>query len=122
MPRYRYDDDDVVVIVGSGAGGGTLANELCQKGVKVVVLAANASDDIGVVGVQFLLDGAAIGPEVTALPYSINWDATTATSGSHTLAARARDNAGRQTTSAAVTVTIAGNRVTPTITWLNSWS
>jgi hypothetical protein len=40
MPPYRYDDDDVVVIVGSGAGGGTLANELCQKGVKVVVLEA----------------------------------------------------------------------------------
>ena len=40
MPRFRYDDDDVVVIVGSGAGGGTLANELCQKGVKVVVLEA----------------------------------------------------------------------------------
>jgi len=40
MPRYRYDDEDVVVIVGSGAGGGTLANELCQKGVKVVVLEA----------------------------------------------------------------------------------
>ena len=38
MPRYRFDDEDVVVIVGSGAGGGTLANELCQKGVKVVVL------------------------------------------------------------------------------------
>ena len=40
MPRFRYDDDDVVVIVGSGAGGGTLANELCQKGVRVVVLEA----------------------------------------------------------------------------------
>ena len=40
MPRYRFDDEDVVVIVGSGAGGGTLANELCQKGVKVVVLEA----------------------------------------------------------------------------------
>ena len=38
MPRFRFDDDDVVVIVGSGAGGGTLANELCQKGQKVVVL------------------------------------------------------------------------------------
>jgi choline dehydrogenase-like flavoprotein len=38
MPRYRFDDEDVVIIVGSGAGGGTLANELCQQGVKVVVL------------------------------------------------------------------------------------
>jgi choline dehydrogenase-like flavoprotein len=48
MPRYRFDDEDVVVIVGSGAGGGTLANELCQKGVKVVVLEAgrhHAPDD-----------------------------------------------------------------------------
>ncbi len=32
----------VVVIIGSGAGGGTLANELCQKGIKVVVLEAGA--------------------------------------------------------------------------------
>ena len=29
-----------MVIVGSGAGGGTLANELCQKGIDVVVLEA----------------------------------------------------------------------------------
>ena len=35
-------DDSVVVIIGSGAGGGTLANELCQKGIKVVVLEAGA--------------------------------------------------------------------------------
>lgn len=40
MTRFEYDDDDVVVIVGSGAGGGTSANELCQRGLKVVVLEA----------------------------------------------------------------------------------
>src|SRR5215471_21675780 len=40
MAKFNLDDDSVVVIVGSGAGGGTLANELCQKGVKVVVLEA----------------------------------------------------------------------------------
>jgi len=48
MPRFRFDDEEVVVIVGSGAGGGTLANELCQQGVKVVVLEAgkhNTPDD-----------------------------------------------------------------------------
>lgn len=38
--RFGADDDDVVVVVGSGAGGGTLANELCQHGLKVVVLEA----------------------------------------------------------------------------------
>ncbi len=37
---YDTSDDSVVVIVGSGAGGGTLANELCQKGIDVVVIEA----------------------------------------------------------------------------------
>ena len=40
MTRFDYDDPDVVVIVGSGAGGGTVANELCQRGIKTVVLEA----------------------------------------------------------------------------------
>jgi choline dehydrogenase-like flavoprotein len=40
--RFAEDDEDVVVIVGSGAGGGTLAGELCDKGVKVVLLEAGA--------------------------------------------------------------------------------
>lgn len=40
MAKFGFDDDGVVVIIGSGAGGGTLANELCQKGIKVVVLEA----------------------------------------------------------------------------------
>src|SRR5918995_4192247 len=40
MAKYELKDDGVVVIIGSGAGGGTLANELCQKGVKVVLLEA----------------------------------------------------------------------------------
>ncbi|MBJ3775513.1 GMC family oxidoreductase [Acuticoccus mangrovi] len=38
--HYQLDDDGVVVIIGSGAGGGTLANELAQKGIDVVLLEA----------------------------------------------------------------------------------
>ncbi len=43
---YELNDDGVVVIVGSGAGGGTLANELCQKGVGVVLLEAGKQESI----------------------------------------------------------------------------
>jgi choline dehydrogenase-like flavoprotein len=40
MSAFDHNDADVVAIVGSGAGGGTLAGELCDKGVKVVLFEA----------------------------------------------------------------------------------
>ena len=72
-----------------------------------VTVSATASDDVAVAGVQFLLDGALLGAEDTTSPYSVAWNTTTATAGSHTLTARARDAAGNQATSAAVPVTVA---------------
>jgi choline dehydrogenase-like flavoprotein len=46
MAIYEQSDDSVVVVIGSGAGGGTLANELCQKGIKVVLLEAGKRYEI----------------------------------------------------------------------------
>ena len=46
MAKYDLSDDSVFVVVGSGAGGGTLANELCQQGVKVVLLEAGKHHSI----------------------------------------------------------------------------
>ena len=40
MAKIDFNDNSAVVIIGSGAGGGTLANELCQKGIKVILLEA----------------------------------------------------------------------------------
>jgi len=72
-----------------------------------VTVSANASDDVGVVGVQFLLDGAPLGAEDTAAPYSISWDTRTTSNGVHSLSARARDAAGNTgTSSSSRTVTV----------------
>ena len=71
-----------------------------------ITISASANDNVGVVGVQFLLDGASLGSEVIIPPYSTSWDTGTTTPGSHNLAARARDIAGNSTTSASVPVTV----------------
>jgi hypothetical protein len=71
-----------------------------------VSVTANATDDVGVVGVQFKLDGANLGAEVTAAPYAVAWDTTTAANGSHSLSAVARDASGKTATAAAVSVTV----------------
>jgi hypothetical protein len=69
-------------------------------------VSASASDNVGISGLQFLLDGAPLQAQVTTAPYSITWDTTTVGSGVHSLAARAQNNAGQTTTSSAVTVTV----------------
>lgn len=73
-----------------------------------VVVQAAASDNVRVVGVQFLLDGAPLGAEVTTTPYTLRWNTNQAggVRGVHTLSARARDAAGNQATSAGVTVNV----------------
>jgi len=80
-----------------------------------VSVTANASDNTGVVGLQFKLDGAALGPELTSAPYSLSWDTTTVPDGGHTLTAVARDAAGL-TTSAAVAFTVTNNAMLTIVT------
>lgn len=71
-----------------------------------ITVSANASDDTGVAGVQFLLDGQNLGTEVTSTPYSITWNTAPVSSGSHSLAARARDLGNNLTTSMPITVNV----------------
>ena len=98
------------VSVSAPAAGATVSG--------VVSVSANASDNIGVAGVQFLLDGVALGAEDTTAPYSLSWTTTTASNGTHSLTARALDAAGNQTTSATVSVTVsnvAADTTPPTV-------
>lgn len=71
-----------------------------------VVLLADASDDIGVVGVQFRINGENFGSEDTASPFSYIWDTTVSANSSYDLTAVARDAVGNIVTSAVVSVTV----------------
>lgn len=78
-----------------------------------VALAATASDNSGsVAGVQFLVNGVALGPPDTSAPYTASWD-TTGLSGLQELSARATDAAGNAGISLPVTVNV--DNVPPTI-------
>jgi hypothetical protein len=58
-----------------------------------VALTATASDNVGVTSVQYTVDGTSVG-SATSAPYSVTWNSTTVSSGTHTIQAIAADAAG----------------------------
>lgn len=64
-------------------------------------------------GVQFLIDGEPLGSLISAAPYNFSWDTTTATNGTHWLAAQTTGPTGRIGTSPVVAVTISNVSTTP---------
>lgn len=92
------------VAIASPAAGAELSGS--------AAFAATASDDIGVIGVQFMLDGAALQGEDTTAPYGVTLDTTTVANGAHTVRAVARDAAGNATSTADRAFTI-NNASTP---------
>ena len=92
------DTEPPVVALTSPPDGATVSG--------TVTLSADATDNVAVAGVQFMLDGFDLGAEDTTAPYSLAWDTTTASRGIHTLTAEARDAAGNVTTSVSRSVTV----------------
>jgi len=71
-----------------------------------ITVTADASDNVGVVGVQFKYNGISFDGEATTAPYSATGYTNSVPNGTYTLTAVARDAAGNRTTSAPVTVTV----------------
>ena len=71
-----------------------------------VTLSATATDNVGVAGVQFLVNDSPVGNEDTASPYTTSWNTAAVSDGSYTLTGRARDAAGNTRVSAGVTVQV----------------
>ena len=104
-----WTSDPVTVMVFNDVTAPTVAVTSPSSGAGVrgtIPINANASDNVGVVGVQFRLDGTNVGAEDTTSPYSVSWNTATASNGAHTLTAVARDAVGNTTTSSGVAVTV----------------
>jgi hypothetical protein len=71
-----------------------------------VGVAADASDDDRVAGVQFTLDGSPLGAEDVAAPYALDWNTRTSPKGEHVLGATARDPSDNRANAATVAVTV----------------
>ncbi len=74
--------------------------------IGATALTATASDDVGVVLVEFFADGTTALGSVTTPPWEASFDASTLTNGAHVLTARAVDAAGNATTSAGLSVVV----------------
>ena len=86
----------------------TAPADLTQNINGTVTLTATASDNVGVVGVEFQVDGQIVGSEVTSPPYSVAVDTLPYAHGQHIFRARARDAAGNVSAWSRITVTFGG--------------
>lgn len=93
------------------------ANNATVSGV--LTIAANASDNLSITGVQFKLDGNNLGAEDLSSPYSALLDTTALANGGHTISAVARDAAGN-TATATVNVTVNNQTSTTTALRVNA--
>ena len=71
-----------------------------------ITLSASAFDNVGVAWVQFKVDGANVGPQISASPYNYSLVTTSLTNATHTIAVVASDLSGNTATSATISITV----------------
>ena len=106
----RRDTTAPTVSLTAPANGATVSG--------TVTLSATATDNVGVVGVQFFrggVNGTPLAAEDTAAPYSVSWNTTTVSNGTYTLTARARDAAGNTTTKSVIVTVANPDTTAPTV-------
>ena len=111
--KVTQDDGKILwsapIWVSQGSGGGDTTPPTVSASVSgtsgTITLNATASDNVGVSSVEFFIDGVSRGSDTTS-PYSLAFNSTTLTNGTHALTARARDAAGNSTTSTAASFSV----------------
>ncbi len=95
------DTTPPTVRITSPASGATVSG--------TITVTADASDNVGVAGVQFKYNGIDFDAEDTSSPYTATAYTNKVPDGTYTLTAVARDTAGNRTTSDPVTITVSNN-------------
>ncbi len=126
QPSHTPAEFGVFVLIKTGSGGGGVGPDTTAPMVNVtapttgqtlggsIALTATDSDNVGVAGVQFQVDGNNVGAEATSAPYSASWPSTGASNGNHIVTAVARDAAGNRTTASGITFVVANAPSAPT--------
>jgi hypothetical protein len=104
----------VTVTVTNDATAPTLSLTTSGNTSGTVMITATATDDVGVAGVQFLVDGINFGAEDVTAPYEVAWNTLTAANGAHLLTAVARDATNKKT-KVNLSVTISNDRTAPVV-------
>jgi hypothetical protein len=86
-----------------------------------ITLSATASDNVGVTSVEFLIDNVSRGSDSSS-PYSLSFDSTTLSNGSHALVAKAYDGAGNVGTSSTLSFSVSNSTPPPAGTFAETES
>src|SRR5258706_5491478 len=100
LPPLPLPGGSLIVTITSPGSGSTVANTVPVSASVSIV------GSLTVASVQFKLAGANLGALDTSAPYSVSWNTTATSNGSHTLTALARDILAVQFTSPPVTATL----------------
>jgi hypothetical protein len=102
LPPPLPDTEPPAVVLTAPAAGAAVSGS--------VAVTASATDNIGVAGVQFLIDGNNLGPEDTSPPYQATLNSALYANGSRSLSAVARDAMGNTGAAASVSITVSNRR------------
>lgn len=97
------DTQPPIVSITSPSEGSTVSDSVSVK--------ADASDNVGVSKVEFIVDGVIKGEDTTA-PFTYSWNSASYSNGSHSVKAKAYDAAGNNSVYS-ISVTVSNNVTTP---------
>jgi hypothetical protein len=115
-PQITLDTVPPTASITSPANGAVVSGTVTFSATASEVIPPNTDNTVGVIGLQFLLDGVPIAGAVAGPgPYSIPWNTTQASNGTHTLSVIAYDEV-ENTGTASISVTVNNPLAGPVIT------